>query len=81
MRCCALPTTSIAEAPPAVGVAPSAALPHDARAAFDALLVGMVLRPIAKPLGFYGEIVVDTCAAAIARALASPRAGSPPWAP
>jgi hypothetical protein len=27
----------------------------------------MVLRPLAKPLGFYGDIVVDACAQSIAR--------------
>jgi len=40
---------------------------HGTGAAFAALLTSLALRPLAKPLGFYGEIVVDACAASIAR--------------
>jgi hypothetical protein len=35
------------------------------------MLLAMVLRPLAKPLGFYGDVVVDTCAASIARSFAA----------
>jgi hypothetical protein len=62
MRCSASPTTCIAEP------APRAALPRaEAAAPFTSLLLAMVLRPLAKPLGFYGEVVVDACAQSIAR--------------
>ena len=61
MRCSASPTTCIAERP----ARPAAQGPG--AAPFASLLLAMVLRPLAKPLGFYGDIVVDACAQSIAR--------------
>jgi|HubBroStandDraft_6_1064221.scaffolds.fasta_scaffold1182312_2 hypothetical protein len=66
MRCCASPTTctgrsSSSEAPPSAD--------RDAAAAFGAMILEFALRPLAKPLGFYGEMVVNECALRIARTL------------
>jgi len=76
MRCCASPTTSTAR--PAIAQRMEST--GNARVAFGALLASMALRPLAKPLGFYGEFVVDACALAMARTMptsALPRIGAP----
>jgi hypothetical protein len=31
------------------------------------MLVRLALRPLAQPLGFYGEVVIDACARTVAR--------------
>jgi hypothetical protein len=59
MRCCGLLTTSTAR--------PAAATGDETRAAaraFEALLLRTAFQPLAKPLGFFGEIAVDACARA-----------------
>jgi len=62
MRCSASQTTSTV--PESCADSPRA---REAAAAFESLLLAQVLRPLAKPLGFLGEAVVD----AVAREIAS----------
>lgn len=57
MKCCASQTTST-DKPVAI---------HDTATAFEALLFEQALKPVAKPMGFYGDFVVGACANAIAR--------------
>jgi hypothetical protein len=66
MRCCASPTTSTASISVRSGADGGRSR---AAEAFTALLTSLALRPLAKPLGFYGEIVVDACALSVARLL------------
>jgi len=66
MRCCALPTTSIASARDAKSASDDRTRTAEM---FGALLTSLALRPLAKPLGFYGDLVVDACARSMARAL------------
>jgi hypothetical protein len=72
MRCCGSPTTSTADArvepPSSSGVrAHDVSDAREAAAAFTALLLRIALEPLAKPLGFYGDVAVDACARAMAR--------------
>ena len=61
MRCSASQTTcTVSEPAPRE---PSA----QAGAAFSEMLVRLALRPLAQPLGFYGEVVIDACARTVAR--------------
>ena len=71
MRCFASPTTSIANAPAPPCVDLGSGQGGAARIAFGALLVEMALKPLAKPLGFYGDMVVEACAVGVARTLPS----------
>ncbi len=67
MKCCASQTTSTA--PDGVGVQRPSAQGGDARvvaAQFEAMLVNFALAPVAKSLGFYGDIVTDAVARAVA---------------
>jgi hypothetical protein len=78
MKCCALPTTSIARSAPAWTA--RGRRDDDPSVAFGALLASLALRPLAKPLGFYGEFVIDGLALSIARSLPSampPLRGAP----
>ena len=68
MKCCASQTISTASQAGRV-VTESGRGGDEASVAFTALLTSLTLRPLAKPLGFYGETVVDACAQSIARAL------------
>ncbi|MBV8600100.1 MAG: hypothetical protein JO359_00910 [Candidatus Eremiobacteraeota bacterium] len=63
MRCYASQTTCIAEAPrrPA-----AAAVPGEA-ALFATVLLKATLRPLAQPLGFFGDVAIDAFARALAR--------------
>ena len=71
MRCCASPTISTAEATllPLVSRKAHPDAERDGAVAFTALLTSIALRPLAKPLGFYGDIVIDACALGMARAM------------
>lgn len=67
MKCCASQTTSTA--PEGVSVQRPRAQAGDARvvaAQFEATLVNFALAPVAKSLGFYGDIVTDAVARAVA---------------
>jgi hypothetical protein len=71
MKCCASPIISIVPKGTAVVERPSAQ-DGDARAVaaqFEALLATFALAPVAKSLGFYGDIVTG----AVARAIATER--------
>jgi hypothetical protein len=62
MRCSASPITCTAKPQPAAEMAaPSAS------SVFAELLVRLAFRPLARPLGFYGDIVIDACARTMAR--------------
>jgi len=63
MRCCASPITSTAGdfAPPAADV-------RGVATEFEALLLAQALRPLAKPMGFYGDLVVAEAAHSVAAA-------------
>jgi hypothetical protein len=37
------------------------------------MLVRLAFRPLAQPLGFYGEVVIDACARTVARSLEARR--------
>jgi hypothetical protein len=37
------------------------------------MLVRLAFRPLARPLGFYGEVVIDACARTLARSLEARR--------
>ena len=41
--------------------------PHDAAKAFETLLFRLALEPLARPLGFFGDVVIDAAATAISR--------------
>jgi hypothetical protein len=60
MRCSASPTICIVR--PA-----SEATSPQATAAFSEVLFRLAFRPLAQPLGFYGDVVIDACARALAR--------------
>ncbi|MGB8203354.1 MAG: hypothetical protein WCE83_01630 [Candidatus Baltobacteraceae bacterium] len=57
MRCCASPTTSTVPEPSL----------REASAQFAALLYRQAFAPLAAPLGFFGETVVDSVCRALAR--------------
>ncbi len=61
MRCSASPTICIVR--PA-----SEAASQRAAAAFSEVLFRLAFRPLARPLGFYGDVVIDACARALALA-------------
>jgi len=64
MRCCASPTTSIAAEP---GTRERSQR-REAAAAFAAELLRAAFAPLVRPLGFFGEAVVDAVALSAARA-------------
>jgi hypothetical protein len=37
------------------------------------MLVRFAFRPLARPLGFYGDVVIDACARTVARSLEARR--------
>jgi hypothetical protein len=37
------------------------------------MLVRIAFRPLARPLGFYGDVVIDACARAVARSMEARR--------
>jgi hypothetical protein len=39
---------------------------HEAAAAFEGMLLAQCLAPLAKPMGFYGDLVLGTCTQAAA---------------
>lgn len=39
---------------------------HEAAAAFEGMLLAQCLAPLAKPMGFYGDLVLGTCTQAVA---------------
>jgi hypothetical protein len=61
MKCCVSPIISTASR----GVNTPA---RSAAVAFESLLLAQVLKPLAKPLGFYGDAVLDACAHSVASA-------------
>lgn len=62
MKCCASPITSIAgDAPPTPSRTRTVA--ED----FGALLLAQALRPLAAPMGFFGEIAVEAMARGVMR--------------
>ncbi len=84
MRCSASPTTCIA---PKTGIAERAAVGSRAKEAasqFEAMLFSKALAPVAKAMGFYGDLVVAAathamtarCDDAFARALVREAEGS-----
>ncbi len=64
MRCCGSPTTSTA--PSAAAVSGENARAHEAAVAFEGLMLRQCLAPLAKPLGFYGDLVLGACTQAVA---------------
>jgi hypothetical protein len=62
MRCFASPTTCIADAVPRASAGPPAVA-----STFATLLVEMAFRPLARPLGFFGDVAIEACARAVAR--------------
>ncbi len=71
MRCCASPITCTADSRAA---AQPAIVAQPEREAFATLLLGIALRPLAKPLGFFGDVAVEACARAVAHSGAFDRA-------
>lgn len=71
MRCCASPITSTAERR---AIAPSTVAAQPEKEAFATLLLGIALKPLAKPLGFFGDVAVEACARAVAHSGAFDRA-------
>lgn len=67
MRCSASPTTCTVSAPRIHE--PSA----QAAGVFTEMLVRLAFRPLARPLGFYGDVVIDACARTMARSLEARR--------
>jgi hypothetical protein len=61
MRCCGSPTTSIARS----GI--DAAAKGEVATRFAALLFEQVFKPLAAPLGFYGDAAVAAASQAVAR--------------
>ena len=59
MKCCALQTISLGADRPKPRAAAASAL--TAPRAFEALLLSVALKPVAKALGFYGDLVVERC--------------------
>jgi hypothetical protein len=66
MRCCGSRTTSTAEP------VPTADAPRAAAAAFAALLIKAAFAPLAKPLGFFGDVAIDACARSLVLRGSSP---------
>lgn len=67
MRCSGSPTTSTADGH-ATPLSADAGRAQEAAAAFTALLLRIALKPLAQPLGFYGDVVIDACARSMAGA-------------
>jgi hypothetical protein len=65
MRCSGSPITSTADGRTTPSTA-DAGRAHEAAAAFTALLLRIALKPLAQPLGFYGDVVIDACARSMA---------------
>ena len=63
MRCSASPTICTASEP-VRAPAPS----PEAGAVFSTILFKLAFAPLAKPLGFYGDVALDACARTMARA-------------
>jgi hypothetical protein len=70
MKCCGSRTTSTARPADVEPVAASEQARAAARA-FETLLLRTAFQPLAKPLGFFGDIAVDACARAVVNADAS----------
>jgi hypothetical protein len=62
MRCCGSPTTFTVPSPAAA----SNGRAHEAAVAFEGLMLRQCLAPLAKPLGFYGDLVLGACTQAVA---------------
>lgn len=65
MRCSGSPTTSTADGRAMPSTA-DAGRAQEAAAAFTALLLRIALKPLAQPLGFYGDVALDACARSMA---------------
>ena len=77
MKCCGSQTTSIvpkAIVPKAIVPRPEGRVPNAAReaaVAFDTLVLREAFKPLAKALGFYGDMVVDAAVQQLARSVAA----------
>ncbi len=73
MKCCGSPITSTArnvipgEKLLTGQTAPPGSAPREVAAQFEALLMKSVFAPVARALGFYGDLVVGEVATAVAR--------------
>jgi hypothetical protein len=67
MKCSGSPTTCTASGRALTPATEDAGGVREAAAAFTAFLLRIALKPLAQPLGFYGDVAVDACARAMAR--------------